>query len=958
MREAKLSSGRAPISRLPPAWRVVSCIGLALVINFSHDHVYTQDALSNLDRDNLLRARGSLGIPDLQERRAAQLKAPVLPRTPAGEGALPLEAEPPAATEERAKAELVKKEAPEDKVEEAPLSAFERQLAKHGDPLVDRPVRQFGYDVFSRERVNVDLPVGSDYVLGSGDRLVVSLFGSADIDRDLPVEIDRSGQARLPLVGPVALKGLSIGRAEELLKRRYDRFYQNYELTVQLATIRDVSVHVTGRVERPGRVRLPAVATLFDALAAAGGVSKDGSLRQVTLRRKGTEPRALDLYGYLLDGDRDADLQIESDDVIHVPPVGPRVAVVGRVLRPAIYEQKGASTPISEVLAMAGGFERLANRHQFQIESVTDNGIEARTTSAADAAAAAAIELRDGDVVVIQSAAPRLENTVYLKGNVALPGRYAYKENMRVSDLVTAEVLVEAGFWLDRGSPMSDDERKRAIRDHGSKDDEERDQDDRDHDDERDDKRDGDRRADEKLAARDEKKSPNPTELEKKLEEERRREERQKRLQRLEGREMPEPFLEYALIRRINPVNLQETRLAFHLGKAIVDRDPRENHVLQPQDTVVIFPRKEFEVARTVHIDGAVQNPSAFELRPGMRVLDLVRMSGGILPEAHLASATLTRIHAEQSGTEFQHLVIDLNEVLSGVESANVLLKENDSLTVRVVPDYKKPYRVTISGEVRHPGPYTVVPGERLSRFLQRAGGYTPDAYLPAAQFYRQTVKQMQKTRINDALDRLELEAKITAQAYAAEAAVIEEDKEAVAAEQSRIDRLIASLRRVEPTGRMVVRLREIESIENSPDDVELQDGDHIVVPRRPDEVHVVGAVFNQTAHLYKKDLHARDYLNRCGGPTRTADIDVAFIIRADGSAESASSHREDYHWDSEEWRYTKGDLLAAPLQPGDTLVVPYDVKPQLSKLGLTKTITQIMFQVATTVGVIVALSI
>jgi protein involved in polysaccharide export with SLBB domain len=285
-----------------------------------------------------------------------------------------------------------------------------------------------------------------------------------------------------------------------------------------------------------------------------------------------------------------------------------------------------------------------------------------------------------------------------------------------------------------------------------------------------------------------------------------------------------------------------------------------------------------------------------------------------------------------------------------------VALLPNDALSVRVVPEFKRPYRVEIVGEVLHPGMYTVIPGEKLSDILKKAGGFTKDAYLPAVQFYRESVRKIQQQRIDESLQRLELEAKIAAQKFVAEASAAGEEQVNVAAEQARVERLVGTIRATPVKGRMVIRVAPPEALVGMPDDLELADGDRLIIPRQPQEVNILGAVFNQTAILYQKDMKTRDYLQECGGPTDSADTSMMFVIRADGSADSAQSARKNYRWDTSRGRYSRGDLLASDLYPGDTLVVPYDVKPQLSALGLTKTITQILFQTALATGVIVAL--
>ena len=758
------------------------------------------------------------------------------------------------------------------------LSAFELQLLTYGDSLVKRPILQFGYEVFSQPApVLVDTPIGADYVLGTGDNLVIAIWG-ATIDEDFHVAIDRDGQTRLPQIGPVALKGLTIRRAEESLRRAFDRLYKNYQLQLRMGKLRDMSIHVIGRVKRPGRVRVASVASLLDALTAAGGISKDGTLRRIRLRRVGAEDRIIDLYHYLLEGDLTVDVSLSPNDAIVVPAVGSRVAVAGRVLRPAIYELTEDRVDFYTVLSMAGGYGRLANRQALQIESVSENGLVVQTVDL-ERSPAHRVFLKNGDVAVVKNANPKLENVVYVTGNVAIPGRYALREGMRVSDLISEETLVEAGFWLRRRPPSAGE----------------------------------------------------PTS------------------------KLPEPFLGYALIRRIDPRTKQEQRITFDLGKAILEKDPRENCLLQSQDTIIVFPRSAFETPVTVYISGAVNKPGKFRHFPGMRVNDLVRTAGGLLHEAHLPSALLTRLHADQEGAYFENFRVDLEAVRDGDADANILLQPDDSLAVKVVPDYRKVIRVTIEGEVRQPGSFTAIPGERLSDLLTRAGGYTKDAYLPATQFFRESVRILQEQRLEESLRRLELETKIVAEKLTAEASATGHDVD-VHAEQRRVEKLIETIRGTPARGRMVVRLRDIDGLRGNEDDIELADGDRLVIPRQPQEVHVVGAVFNQTALFFKKGLTVRDYLQECGGTLDSADVDIAYVVRADGTADSARHARKHYRWDSKRGRYGRGDLLCMELYPGDTVIIPYDIKPKISKLGLTKTVAQILFQAVLSTGVIVAL--
>ena len=800
-----------------------------------------------------------------------------------------------------------------------PTSAFELQLQGYSDP--GRPVLQFGYEILADDAAEgVDIPAGPDYVLGTADSLIISLWGGA-VDEDYRAIIDREGQVRLPKVGLVDLKGSTLAQAEATLKEAFSSEFNNFDLRIRVAKVRDIAVHVLGRVARPGRLRVAATATVLEALAAAEGVTKDGSLRNIRLRRAGAEDRTIDLYDYLLDGDVTVDAGLAAGDAIVVPAVGPRVALVGRVLRPAIYEIAEERIEFADVLEMAGGYGRLADRQSIQVETIVGAGLQVRQVDLARAAPQAT-DLGDGDVVWVRESNPVLEDVVYVVGNVAQPGRFALAEGLRIADILTTEALVSAGFWLDLQDPAHGTTESEALL--------------------------------ERIEVRKENRARKAADTDFVV--------TSRRAGATDGGvdaldpigEYPEPFLEYALLRRIDPVTRQESRIAFHLGRALLEKDAAENHVLQSQDTIVIFPRSAFALDQTVYVTGAVNEPGEKKFYSGMHVRDLVRMAGGALPETWLDEAVLTRIHPDPNGARFEHLKIHLEAALAGDPEHDLELQKDDSLSIQTVPDYRRAFRVVIEGEVRQPGTYTVIPGEHLSDLIERAGGFTPTAYLPAAKFFRQSVQGLQQERLDQSLERLERETKLAAQRFAADASALD-DKTSVEQEERRVTNLVQTLRRTRAKGRMVLHLRSLEKLRGSADDVVLETGDRLNVPGRPNEVHVLGAVFNQTALIYQDGLRVRDYLQECGGPTDTADMDIAYIIRADGTADSARHARKGFYWDGERGRYASSSLLSSHLYPGDTLVVPYDVKPRLSALGLTKAVTEILFNVAFATGVVIA---
>jgi protein involved in polysaccharide export with SLBB domain len=197
-------------------------------------------------------------------------------------------------------------------------------------------------------------------------------------------------------------------------------------------------------------------------------------------------------------------------------------------------------------------------------------------------------------------------------------------------------------------------------------------------------------------------------------------------------------------------------------------------------------------------------------------------------------------------------------------------------------------------------------PGETLRGLLRRAGGPTAEAYLFAAQFTRESVRKEQTDRYQRYLD--DLDQQLSRQA--ADPGRDKQDAEERALENERQKRMIQELRKIEPTGRVVLGLKpEARAIEAFPE-VELEDGDRLFIPRQPATVNVMGAVYNENAFLYAQHQSVKSYVERAGGGTRDADENRTFILRADGSLVSRQN-----------WTGRKSGFSG--ILPGDTIVLP-----------------------------------
>jgi polysaccharide export outer membrane protein len=319
-----------------------------------------------------------------------------------------------------------------------------------------QPLRQFGYDLFRTMSSSFapvsDVPVGSDYILGPGDTLQAYMWGMVDNVLTLPV--NQRGEIFLPKVGTFPVRGMSLGDVRRLLNEQLSRQFSGFRLSLTLSELRSVQVYVIGEVARPGVYTVSSLSTVTNALFATGGPTKLGSLRNISLIRNNRTLGTLDLYDFLLRGDRSKDFRLESGDTIFVPSIGPVVAITGNVKRAAIYELKGA-TRVHDVLQhMAGGVTPLGYLQRVQVErtkahqerivldlnlSAVARGNESRGN----------VILEEGDLIRIFPIDTQVYNAVTVEGFVHRPGSYELRRGMRLSEVLRpGELLPEA--YLDR----------------------------------------------------------------------------------------------------------------------------------------------------------------------------------------------------------------------------------------------------------------------------------------------------------------------------------------------------------------------------------------------------------------------------------------------------------------------------------------------------------------------------
>jgi protein involved in polysaccharide export with SLBB domain len=313
-------------------------------------------------------------------------------------------------------------------------------------PAPSSSLRRFGSEVFlSRgmggKETTLDIPIGPDYILGPGDGVNIDLWGG--LSQRFTKTIDREGTVVLPEVGPVVLAGLTLERAQTMIQNALGTQFKNARVEVTVTRLRTIRIYVVGDVQRPGAYDLSSLSTPLNALYAAGGPTAIGSLRIVRHLRGKQLVREVDLYDFFLHGVRPDTERLQPGDTILVPPAGTQITVAGMVKRPAIYELK-SETQLSQVLDLAGGLLVSAAMGQIKVErieahenrvTVSVNFPEGGSPDALRRSLASFV-VQDGDHVMVAPILPYSERAIYLEGHVVRPGKYPYRDDMTLTDLI------------------------------------------------------------------------------------------------------------------------------------------------------------------------------------------------------------------------------------------------------------------------------------------------------------------------------------------------------------------------------------------------------------------------------------------------------------------------------------------------------------------------------------------
>jgi protein involved in polysaccharide export with SLBB domain len=451
-----------------------------------------------------------------------------------------------------------------------PPSQFQRFVQESTGKML----LHFGAQLFDAPQNYVPdagLAVPANYILGPGDEIRLQVWGAVDFSATLP--IDRSGQVTVPKVGVVPLAGVAMRDLEPVLRSHLAKVFTNFSLNANLGRLRSIQVYVVGQARQPGTYAVSSLSTLVNALFVSGGPGANGTMRRIQLQRAGKVVTEFDLYDFIAKGDKSKDSSLLPGDVIFVPAAGPRVAVTGALDQPAIYELLDNKNKLGDILGLNGALPSMANTQKALLERIDPSKLPARqVVDIALDAKGLAQPLRDGDVLTLLPVDRSFANAVTLRGNVANPMRYSFREGMRVSDLIPEPSALVQRDYYTRKNAMVQFESGKVVSD-----------------------------------------ARVINEVKNLLE---------------------EINWDYAAIERMDAKEVRTVLIPFNLGKAVKAKDPANDIVLQSGDIVTIFGVNDLAVplekrTQFVRVSGEVMVPGIYQIQAGETLPQLIRRVGG-----------------------------------------------------------------------------------------------------------------------------------------------------------------------------------------------------------------------------------------------------------------------------------------------------------------------------------------
>ncbi|GEK08889.1 SLBB domain-containing protein [Pseudoalteromonas peptidolytica] len=779
-------------------------------------------------------------------------------------------------------------------------------------------LKPFGYELFAGEPTTF-MPselaaIPDTYLLGIGDMVKINLYGKTNEEHE--VQIDREGRLAIPNLSPIHVIGLSFKELKALISKKIAEEMIGVQAFVSMGELNPMRIMVVGEAYKPGSYTVSPLATVTHALFVSGGVSDNGSLRKIQVKRAGELVTTFDLYDLLLFGDSSDDVVLKPGDVVFIPPAAKKIKVKGEVNRQAIFELKDSDS-LDSVLAMSGGFKANANKSKVVVSRY--NGDGKRITLNYNFTQNTSYKPQNGDEISVNAASTRFQNTVTVVGAVTSPGHYEWHQGKTLKDVFSAPredllSIADFGYSLiirEVNFKGDIDILQFSLQDIF-------------------DGKSGD------IAL-----SSNDTivvfsRYQLKEEEEQLLDDLAYNKEQLKLRENVklweqferDEFLKYIGLKDDELFELEEEEVKLITSIGALFEEPEEIE----EDDYAVFSRQKLlapivaklqrqatptEPAKLFAVNGQVKFPGVYPLAKQANFQKAVQAAGGFLEAAYLEQVELTRV-VYNDGKQVEHIQFNgLDELTSPTQA----LTSKDTVNIFPRPNWQDRLQVKVVGEVRFPGIYTIKRGETLESLLTRVGGLSEFAHKDAAIFTRESIKRKETSQIQRLTQELrrDIITNTFQKSATANTSMPYED----------MDKILRDLSKVEALGRLVIDLDK-----RATKTIQLEDGDALYIPAMQDSVSVIGEVNLAATHLFDAGKSVDDYIKASGGLKQKADDERIYIIKANGSVVLPGSGS---------WFAVSN--YANQLAPGDTIVVPLDAQ-HMDQLTLWSTATQILSQI------------
>ncbi len=600
-----------------------------------------------------------------------------------------------------------------------PITIYGEQLFKEGN-----------FPLLSGEGL-----VPGTYILDVGDEVAISIFGYSKMSKIFTINqngaiLYNNQQQR------VVVAGLSLNEAKVKLEKVFQKTYsfKPGEFTVNVIGARTITVSIYGEVKNSGGYILSAVNSPVNAIQAAGGITKNGSYRNIRIFKNNGEVHEIDLYKYLNNPAQFKEIGLSNNDVIQVPTRNATVKIDGAIVRPLQYEiRKGES--FNDLVSYAGGFKSGANLNSIELKRFVQAKLSIVNIDY-NSSLGKSFKLENGDQFNVFTLSENIENLVTVEGAINNPGTYELKTNMRLSDLMryiifNEESKLDVALIKRKNTDGSPDFIKVNLAE-----------------------------VMENVNSQSNVKLQNNDEL------------LIWNLQRFVDSQNDVSITGAIKYPGSYPYKKGETYLsdivyfagglrrdASKVGM-IYRKDPLNNNAIEyirinpnmkansaedilimPFDSIVIIENETNTRNYSVSIEGKVNQPGNFKYGEEMTLKDLVVLAGGFELSAYTNEVEISRLIIENNkSTEVKVATVSVNPDLSiNGEGANYVLQPFDKVYVRAVSEFENQTTVRLIGQVKYPGNYVLLDkNEKLSSVIKRAGGLTKEAFQEGARLNRE----------------------------------------------------------------------------------------------------------------------------------------------------------------------------------------------------------------------------